>query len=71
MAIPLRSDFDAAALRAVARRTKDAAQARRLLALAAVCDGASRAEAANIGGVTRQIVRDTGCCGSTPRARTG
>ena len=58
MAIPLRSDFDAAALRAVARRTKDAAQARRLLALAAVYDGASRAEAANIGGVTLQIVRD-------------
>ena len=42
MAIPLRSDFDAAALRAVARRTKDAAQARRLLALAAVYDGATR-----------------------------
>ena len=58
MAIPLRSDFDAAALRAVARRTKDAAQARRLLALAAVHDGATRAEAANIGGVTLQIVRD-------------
>ncbi len=58
MAIPLRDDFDAAALRAAARKTKDAAQARRLLALAAVYDGASRAEAANIGGVTRQIVRD-------------
>ena len=58
MAIPLRSDFDAAALRAVARRTKDAAQARRLLALAAVYDGASRAEAAKVGGVTPQLVRD-------------
>jgi hypothetical protein len=42
MAIPLRDDFDAAALRASARRTKDAAQARRLLALAAVYDGATR-----------------------------
>jgi hypothetical protein len=42
MAIPLRGDFDAAALRTAARRTKDAAQARRLLALAAIYDGASR-----------------------------
>ena len=32
--------------------------ARRLLALAAVSDGASRTEAAKIGGVTLQIVRD-------------
>ena len=58
MAIPLRGDFDAAALRAAARRTKDAAQARRLLALAAIYDGATRTEAAKIGGVTLQIVRD-------------
>ena len=58
MAIPLRDDFDAAALRASARRTKDAAQARRLLALAAVYDGATRTEAARIGGVTLQIIRD-------------
>jgi transposase len=58
MAIPLRGDFDAVALRAAARRTKDAAQARRLLALAAVYDGATRTEAARVGGVTLQIVRD-------------
>ena len=58
MAIPLRSDFDAAALRGLARRTKDGPQARRLLALASNYDGASRAEAAQIGSVTRQIVRD-------------
>ena len=58
MAIPLRDDFDAAALRGSARRTKDAAQARRLLAPAAVYDGATRTEAARIGGVTLQIVRD-------------
>ena len=58
MAIPLRGDFDAAALRSAARRTKDAAQARRLLALAAIYDGATRTEAAKIGGVTLQIVRD-------------
>ena len=58
MPIPLRIDFDAAALRGLARKTKDAPQARRLLALAAIYDGAPRAEAAQIGGVTRQIVRD-------------
>ncbi len=58
MAIPLRGDFAAPALRAAARRTKDAAQARRLLALAAIDDGATRTEAAGIGGVTPQIVRD-------------
>ena len=58
MTIPLRADFDATALRAVARGAKDAAQARRLLALAAVYDGATRTEAAKLGGVTLQIVRD-------------
>jgi hypothetical protein len=58
MPIPLRTDFDAAQLRAVARQSKHAGQARRLLALAAVYAGATRAEAAQIGGVTRQIVRD-------------
>ena len=58
MPIPLRDDCDAAGLRTAARRTKDAAQARRLLALAAIYDGASRTEAAQIGGVTVQIVRD-------------
>lgn len=58
MPIPLRTDFDETLLRAAARATKDAAQARRLLALAAVYDGATRTEAAKIGGVTLQIVRD-------------
>jgi putative transposase len=58
MAIPLRGDFDAAGLRARARLTRNAAQARRLLALAKVYDGATRSEAAEIGGVTLQIVRD-------------
>src|SRR3712207_5003570 len=58
MAIPLRGGSGATALRAAARRTKDAAQARRLLSLAAVHDGATRTEAARIGGVTPQIVRD-------------
>ena len=58
MAIPLRGDFDAAELRAAARKSEDSGQARRLLALAAVYDGATRTEAARIGGVTLQIVRD-------------
>jgi transposase len=58
MAIPLRADFDAAELRRQAKRSNDAAQTRRLLALAAVYDGASRTAASLIGGVTLQIVRD-------------
>lgn len=58
MPIPLRADFDARMMRAAAKRTKDGPQARRLLALAAIYDGATRAEAGEIGGVTRQIVRD-------------
>ena len=41
-----------------AKRSKDGPQARRLLALAAIYDGASRTEAAKIGGVTLQVVRD-------------
>ncbi|MFZ5746953.1 MAG: IS630 family transposase [Pseudomonadota bacterium] len=58
MAIALRTDFDAVSVRSAARRSKDGAQTRRLLALAAIYDGASRTEAARIGGVTLQIVRD-------------
>ncbi len=58
MPIALRADFDALQLRAAAKRTKDGPQARRLLALAAIYEGASRTEAATVGGVTLQIVRD-------------
>jgi len=58
VAVPLRSDFDAAQLRALAKRSRDPDQTRRLLALAAIYDGASRTEAAQIGCVTLQIVRD-------------
>ena len=57
-AIGLRGDYDAEALRAAAKRSKDGPQARRLLALAAIYDGASRTEAAKIGGVRLQVVRD-------------
>jgi len=56
--IPLRADFDGSALRRLAKATKDAAQARRLLALAEIYDGGSRTDAARIGGVTLQIIRD-------------
>ena len=58
MPIPLRPDFDATLVRLEARRSKDGAQARRLLALAAIYEGASRSDAAAIGSVTVQIVRD-------------
>jgi len=56
--IPLRGDFSASQLRGLARKSKDGPQARRLLALAAIYDGATRSEAAKIGGVGLQIVRD-------------
>jgi transposase len=58
MPLPLRADFDAAMVRLAAKHSKDGPQARRLLALAAIYEGASRTEAAKIGGVTLQIVRD-------------
>ena len=58
MPIALRRDFDALRLRSIARKTKDAPQARRLLALAAIYDGATRTDAARIGNVTPQIIRD-------------
>ena len=56
--IDLREDFEAAALRRLAVEAKDADQARRLLALAAVYDGMSRKDAARIGGMDRQTLRD-------------
>ena len=57
-AVPVRTDYTAGEVRRFARRAKDGAQARRLLALAAVLDGASREEAAKIGGMDRQTLRD-------------
>jgi transposase len=56
--IPLRRDFSASRLRGLATKTKDGPQARRLLTLAAIYDGATRTEAAKIGGVGLQIIRD-------------
>jgi transposase len=57
-AIGLRQDFEADDLRGLAVKAKDVDQARRLLALAAVCDGMDREEAARIGGMDRQTLRD-------------
>ena len=57
-ALLLRDDFDAARLRKLARKSRDTRQVRRLLALAAVYDGASRSEAAKAGGMDRQSLRD-------------
>src|SRR5246500_1192936 len=58
LAVRLREDYDAQDLRALAKASRDANQTRRLLALAAIYDGASRREAARIGGVGIQTGRD-------------
>ena len=52
--IDLRNDFDSVSLRRLAKRTRDATQSRRLLALAEVYDGGSRTDASRIGGVGLQ-----------------
>lgn len=57
-AVELRSDYSGDDLRRLSRASSDAAQTRRLLALAAIYDGGSRSMAAKIGGVGLQIVRD-------------
>ena len=57
-AVWLRDDFDAAALRALARKTRDGNHLRRLLALAEIYDGGQRRDAARIGGVGLQTIRD-------------
>jgi transposase len=57
-AVRLREDYSAEELRALARRSKDVNQSRRLLSLAAVRDGMDRGGAAKIGGMDRQTLRD-------------
>jgi transposase len=57
-AIQLRTDFTARELRRLAKKAKDVNQSRRLLSLAAVLNGMSRTEAAMIGGMDRQTLRD-------------
>jgi len=56
--VALRPDFDAAVLRTLAKQSCDPDQTRRLLALATIYDGQPRSEAARIGCVTLQSVRD-------------
>jgi transposase len=57
-AVTLRKDYSAAELRRLAAATRNANQSRRLLSLAAVLDGMNRTEAARIGGMDRQTLRD-------------
>ncbi len=58
LAVTLRADYSAAELRRLAAATRNANQSRRLLSLAAVLDGMNRTEAARIGGMDRQTLRD-------------
>jgi transposase len=53
-----RMDHTPAELRASAAKTADAAQARRLLAIAMILEGASRLDAARRAGMDRQTLRD-------------
>ncbi|MGH6822195.1 MAG: winged helix-turn-helix domain-containing protein [Methylocella sp.] len=57
-AVEPRDDFSAGEPRQLAAGSKDANQVRRLLALAAVRDGKTRAEAGRIGGMDRRTLRD-------------
>ena len=57
-AIALREDFEASDLRRLAKASKDAGQSRRLVALAEIYDGGRRTDAARIGGVGLQVIRD-------------
>jgi transposase len=56
--IELRTDYNAARLRALAKATRNAGQSRRLLALAEIYEGGTRSKAARVGGVGLQTVRD-------------
>jgi transposase len=57
-AVKLREDVSASELRALARASRDSRQCRRLLALAAVAEKRPRTEAAALGGMDRQTLRD-------------
>ena len=57
-AVALRDDFVGPDLRRLAKASKDAGQSRRLLALAEIYDGGRRKDAARIGDVGLQVVRD-------------
>ncbi len=57
-AVRMRTDFSAGELRRLASATKKANQSRRLLSIAAVLEGMSRADAARAAGIERQSLRD-------------
>ena len=57
-AVKLRMDYSALDLRRLAAASRHAKQSRRLLSLAAVVDGMDREQAARIGGMDRQTLRD-------------
>ena len=56
--LSLRTDYAAETLRSQAKQCRNPRQIRRLLSLAAIYDGMSRGEAARIGGMDRQTLRD-------------
>ncbi len=58
VSIALRDDYDSVELRRLAKASVDPRQVRRLLALAAVYDGMNRTQAAKVGGMDRQTLRD-------------
>ncbi len=73
-----RLDMSAADLRVAAKRSADAKQASRILAIAMVLDGFSREDAARLFGMDRQTLRDwvhrynrAGLDGLADRARSG
>ena len=77
-AVKMKTDLTPAELRRLAASSKHANQSRRLLSLAAVLEGRSREEAARIGGMDRQTLRDwvhrynaEGVDGLLDRRRTG
>ncbi len=57
-AVQLRQDYDGDMLCRLARDSSDSDQTRRLLFLAVIYDGGRRTDAAKLGGVTLQIIRD-------------
>lgn len=57
-AVKMRTDYSEAELRRLAKSSRDSKQSRRLLSLAAVLDGMSREDAARVGGMGRQTLRD-------------
>jgi transposase len=56
--VGLRGDYDARSVRELAKGAGDGDQVRRLLAIAAVYEGMSREDAARLGGMDRQTLRD-------------